>query len=275
MNKISIITINYNNKIGLEKTLSSVLDQSFTDFEFIIVDGDSADGSKDLLASNKSKFTHCISEPDHGIYNAMNKGIRLAKGDYLLFLNSGDILHNNDVIKNVNELIRGDYDIYYGDVIHLTKEVIREEKFPDHLSFSFFYVHNLCHQASFIKRKLFYELFFYNEEFKIISDWEFFVYAICKMNVSYKHLNMFISYYDTTGISSNLENHALVLSERSISITKHFPTFIKDYNNNVADLGRKRVKQFFYIKSHPVSWRVLKTFMSVISIFLTKKHENT
>ena len=90
--KLSIITINYNNLAGLQKTIESVVSQTFRDFEWIVIDGGSVDGSRELIERYANSFSYWVSEPDKGIYNAMNKGIVVAKGDYLLFLNSGDWL---------------------------------------------------------------------------------------------------------------------------------------------------------------------------------------
>ena len=117
MAKISIITINYNDKYGLSRTIDSVLNQTYEDFEYIVIDGNSNDGSKEILKNHDLSIDYWVSEPDSGIYNAMNKGIRVAKGDYLLFLNSGDYLCDNDTIHNVAKEIDGGKDLYYGNAI--------------------------------------------------------------------------------------------------------------------------------------------------------------
>lgn len=267
--KISIITVNYNNKQGLLKTINSVAAQTALDFEFIIIDGASSDGSKELLQENSGKFTYWSSEPDLGIYHAMNKGIRIARGEYLLFLNSGDILHDNQVIAKVEEQMQGNYSLYYGDIIYDEIHTQTKRTFPEKLNFSFFYIQNLSHQASFIKKTLFDELFLYTEDFKIVSDWEFFTCAVCKLNVPYKHLDMLITTYDATGISSDTENHTLMNKEREISLNKHFPAFLEDYTY-VPELKNKRVRQFLFIKEHRIAWRTLKTIMSLILLFLPK-----
>ena len=102
---LSVITINYNNGSELRKTITSVFKQSFQDFEYIIVDGASSDDSveviKTLIKENETHYCKWISEPDNGIYNAMNKGIQLSRGEYLLFLNSGDYLVADDVLERV------------------------------------------------------------------------------------------------------------------------------------------------------------------------------
>jgi len=269
--KISIITVNYNDNSGLQKTIKSVLNQSLRNFEFIIIDGNSNDGSKEFLQQNTDQSIRWVSEPDRGIYHAMNKGIKMATGQYLLFLNSGDILFDNEVIKQVDIKIDGTYGIYYGDIIFAEHKQQKKVVFPDTLSFTFFFKQSLSHQASFIKKTLFDEIFPYNEDFKIVSDWEFFIYAICKKNVSYKHLNILTTIYDGNGISSNSDNLKLMYQERKISLLKHFPAFIADYTQ-IAELEHKRVKQFFYIKEHPVAWKVLKAFIKLILLFIPKKH---
>lgn len=270
--KISIITVNYNDKTGLEKTIKSVTNQSFKDFEFIVIDGDSTDGSKELLKENPTIFTAWLSEPDKGIYHAMNKGIRIASGSYLLFLNSGDYLHNDEVLEKVNQEIGGEYAIYYGDIIY--DEITRQTKrtFPKRLTFGFFYEQNLSHQASFIKNDLFEQFFYYNEDYKIVSDWEFFIYTICKENVSYKHLDFVVTNYDATGISSNTNNHKMMNEEREATLEKYFPAFKADAAL-LPELQQKRVKQFLFIKKNRVAWRIIKTCLSIIQFFLPKQKE--
>lgn len=270
--KISIITVNYNDKSGLKKTIDSVINQSFKDFEFIVIDGGSTDGSKELLKENSALITYWSSEPDSGIYHAMNKGVRIATGNYLLFLNSGDCLYNNDVLEKANLEIDNKYAIYYADIIY--DEIVRQTKrsFPEYLTFGFFYEKNLSHQATFIQRNLFEQLFYYNEDYKIASDWELFIYAICKENVSYKHLNFVLTNYDATGISSDTNNHKLMYQEREATLKKYFPAFIRDAAL-LPELQQKRVKQFLFIKKHKTAWRIIKICMSIIQFFLPRQKE--
>lgn len=267
--KISIITINYNDRNGLEKTIQSVISQRYKNIEFIVIDGGSTDGSKEIIDNFAANLAYWISEPDSGIYNAMNKGIKVATGDYLLFLNSGDSLHDNQVIENVNALVGEERDIYYGDIIY--DEVNQQNKvtFPDVLTFAFFFERNISHQASFIKRHLFETIFLYNENFKIVSDWEFFIYAICKREVSYQHLDLLVTNYDATGISSNTENHPLMFVEREASLNKYFPEFIADYNY-LKKVKLKKVEQLLFIKQFPLAFKILKGFMNLILLFLPK-----
>lgn len=267
--KISIITVNYNDKPGLQKTIQSVLSQSVKDFEFIVIDGNSNDGSKEIIEQNSGQINYWVSEPDSGVYNAMNKGIRAATGDFVIFMNGGDIFYDNHVIENVLPLLSADFKIYYGDVIVKKSNSERHKIYPDQLSFSYFYTNALCHQTCFIKRQLFYDHFFYNENYKIYSDGEFFIYTICKQNVPYKHLNMIIAVYDFNGISSNPKYEKLHEDERMTSINKFFPAFADDYKV-LSKLNSKRVKQVFYIEKFPFAWKLVKGFMNFTLLFLPK-----
>ena len=210
--QFSIITINYNNAEGLEKTIKSVKSQTYSNFEHIIIDGNSKDGSKTVIESHKDFFSYSISEPDTGIYNAMNKGIKVSKGKYLLFLNSGDKLYDHQILDKVSKKMFENLDIYYGDLNLIFKKENKIQVFPKKLSFGFFYEKSLAHPSVFIKKNLFDDLFYYNESFKIISDWEFFTCAICKYNASYKHLGLIISKFNTDGISSRLESYQAIMN---------------------------------------------------------------
>lgn len=171
--KISVITVNYNNKLGLRKTIKSVISQTYKDLEFIVIDGGSTDGSIDIIKEHETKINFWISELDNGIYHAMNKGIAKATGDYLLFLNSGDYFFENSVlvelIKNSNQedLICGDIE-YFND---LKREI---SKSPRKLSFAFFNVSTLPHPCTLIHKKLFTVLGLYKSEIIICADWAFF-----------------------------------------------------------------------------------------------------
>lgn len=268
--RLSIITVNYNNKAGLEKTINSVLQQSCPDdFEFIIIDGASTDGSKELIEHHSGKISYWVSEPDQGIYPAMNKAIRIARGDYVYFLNSGDILYDESVIGKVIPHLDLSQGICYGNLIYQEEKGQEPWIFPDQLSFSFFLTGNINHQACFIKRSLFNDLFFYNENYKIVSDWEFLIFAICKQNIPYKHIGMLIAIYDTTGVSSNANNREMMNRDKDQTLQKYFPLFVNDYDNLDA-LKQKRVRQFLFIKKYRPAWLILKGIMNVILLFLPK-----
>lgn len=251
--KLSIITINYNNAEGLHKTLASVASQTFRDFEHIIVDGGSTDGSVEIIReytsangaqgggcqtgqkSQTGRTKECpqirwISEKDNGIYNAMNKGIKMANGEYLLFLNSGDYLVDPDTLKNVFEEAK-DVDIIYGDRINVYEDGSQKEVnyFPDKITGSFMYQSMISHQASFIKSDLFVKYGLYREDLKYASDWEFFLKTFLLHNCSYLHLHQYVVYFDCAGISSVAANNEEMWRERRRVFAETLPAFADDY----------------------------------------------
>ncbi len=267
--KISIITVNYNDQQGLSRTIESVLAQTWTDFEFLVIDGNSSDGSKEVISRYADKIDYWVSEPDSGVYNAMNKGIKAATGEFVIFMNSGDWFYDNEVLGKAIAMMHGDYGIYYGDVIVKKPHSERLKTYPGQLTFSYFYTGALCHQACFIKRQLFYDHFFYNESYKIYSDGEFFLYTICKADVPYKHLDLTVSVYDFTGISSNPKYAEIHDKERYQSIEKYFPQFAEDYKV-LSKLNSKRTRQVFHIENHPLAWKITKGFLNFVMLFLPK-----
>ena len=270
MAKISIITINYNDKNGLNKTIDSVVNQTYKDFEFLVIDGGSTDGSKELIEQHSSQINYWISEKDNGVYNAQNKGIKAATGEFVIFMNSGDTFVDYNVLSNVSGDLTSEFDIYYGDNYKVKADGSKRLKnYPEKLSFSFFYGSCINHQSTFIRRELFETYFYYSENLKIVADWEFFIYTICKENRPYKYLAKTIANYDFTGISS-LDKYKNKVNEERLSVMqKYFPAFVEDYVQ-VSQLNSKRVQQVLHIQNHPIAWKVLKAFISIILVFIPK-----
>ncbi len=231
--KLSIVTINYNNLSGLQKTIDSVLQQSFKDYEWIIIDGGSSDGSEDVIKTYQSHFSFWCSEPDKGIYNAINKGLSHAAGDYIQFLNSGDWLYDSTSLEKAFAQIDGKYDIYYGNMVQVNDGgKLNPITYPDELGFLFFPYNNICHQATFYKRSLF-ENNPYDESFGIVSDWAMNLKLLFN-GATFKHLNQFIVYYDNQGRSSAADQKHHI--ERTAAFNKYVPQQIKidlcKYENN-------------------------------------------
>lgn len=228
MPQLSIITINRNDAKGLVRTLECIWEkQSFKDFEHIIIDGASTDESVNVIKKYESRLAYWISEPDNGIYNAMNKGIVKAQGDYLLFLNSGDWLEN-DILAKVFEVPLKE-DIVYADFYYYhNADKIVPELYPNKLTVPFMLTHSLGHPSSFIKRELFKDSL-YEERYRIISDWVFFVRQILLHNRTTRHLNLVTSYFNMYGISSDPKNVDLVLKEQADFLNNRFPRPIVDY----------------------------------------------
>ena len=228
MTQLSIITINKNDAKGLEKTLESIWKkQSFKDFEHIIIDGASTDNSINIIKKYASHLSYWVSEPDKGIYNAMNKGIIKAKGNYLLFLNSGDWLENDILARVFKENFTED--IVYADLyLYRNADDVQISTYPDKLTLPFIYNYSLGHPSTFIKRELFKNML-YEEKYQIISDWAFFIKQILLFNRTTKHLNFAVSYFNIYGISSDPKSGNLIMQERSDFFKNDFPYLISEF----------------------------------------------
>ena len=199
---LSIITI-CKNEPFIESTCQSVCEQFRQDFEWIIVDGASTDGTLEKIKKFQDRVDILISEPDEGIYPAMNKGINMAKGKYLLFLNGGDLLYNSNVIEQVMPYLeRENAEVFYGDSYRLfdNKQDCFIKTYPDEIDKKFFKDNTLAHQSSFIKKDLFMTFGKYREDFKIVSDKEKWLCFIDN-GVTFMHIPFPCSCFRMNGIS--------------------------------------------------------------------------
>ena len=206
--KLSIITINLNNLSGLKRTVESVVNQTWKDFEHIVIDGGSTDGSAEYIQEMQEYFNFWVCEPDKGIYNAMNKGIKQSSSDYLLFLNSGDSFIDENSMATIFDEINLNVDFISFAVID---SLGKKSDAPKILSAAFFLTNILPHQSTLIRRNLFTE-FLYNENYKIVSEWEFFIRKIVIEGASYVVLSKVIVCFDAFGIS-NQENYKTLQNE--------------------------------------------------------------
>ncbi|MEO8414416.1 MAG: glycosyltransferase family 2 protein [Ginsengibacter sp.] len=231
---VSVITINYNNLGGLEKTMPSVINQGYAHVEYIVIDGGSHDGSKAFIEKNKEALSYWVSEKDKGVYHAMNKGIEKASGDYLLFLNSGDYLLYNNCIEKIFST-GPTADILFGNLLTSRGEII----YPDKPGFTFFFRDSVGHPASFIRKTLFNKYGMYNEAYSIISDWEFFLKVIIKHKVAVHHIKEAITYYDISGMSNNPANIVKQLQERSEVLGEYFPVYYNEVLESFNDMEKE------------------------------------
>ena len=256
MPQISVITINYNNRDGLRKTIESVVNQTWHGFEYIIIDGGSTDGSIDVIKQYSDRIDYWVSEPDKGIYNAMNKGIDVAKGEYCIFLNSGDYFLNKSVLQECSAYL-GEVDIVSGCVKLSSGDV-----WPVHKSITlnlFYEGHSLNHPASFIKRYLL-QKYHYDERLRIVADWKFFIQTLIIDNSGLLSMDVIVAVFDTNGISSS--NFLQIKRERAMVLEEMFPDrLIEDYNKNHLYDFRKL---FFQIEKHRMHTLI---YVSVFLIF--------
>ena len=221
----SIITINYNNATGLQKTMQSVLDQSFSNFEYLIIDGGSTDDSKAIIEKfisehpNSSKITYWCSEKDGGIYPAMNKGIKLAKGHFICMLNSGDCFCENVLSSVGKQALNVPDSILYGAV-----SVIENGKYKNVscLNADMLPTNTLPHQGIFIPKSVHEKYGNYDESFKVCADYNFLL-TVYQAGVPFHFLDLIICDYDGTGLSST--NRRLLVAE-NIRIWKSHGVYV-------------------------------------------------
>jgi len=233
--KLSVITINYNDAAGLRHTMESVFNQTFSDFEYIVIDGASTDASCDIIKELTETYPafnsrlQWISEPDNGIYHAMNKGIVRAQGEYCFFLNSGDYFTSDMVLESVFSVCPTEEIVFGNLIVCLDEKVVGKISGKKELSFLDLYKSDVVkHQSSFIKRNLFETYGLYNENLRIVADWEFFLVTIGLKNVSYRYLNIDIACFDNNGLSNN--SGEITKEERSMTLRKHIPPMmLADY----------------------------------------------
>lgn len=202
---ISVITVVYNNVNGIKETIKSVISQSYKNIEFIVIDGNSSDGTIEVINNYSDNIDKLISDPDKGIYDAMNKGIDLASGDYIIFMNSGDVFFNNNVLSVIFH-DREDSDVIYGNTCQdfgSYKRILKAARPSDNEPMPF------CHQSVFVKSVIL-KKYKFNLLYKICSDRDLFI-RIFNQNVKYKYFDIVISEIEAFGTSN--ENRIATLKE--------------------------------------------------------------
>lgn len=237
---MSIVTVNLNNKDGFKKTIDSIVSQTFRDFEWIVIDGGSTDGSKELIERYAEHISYWVSEPDKGIYNAMNKGIKVANGEYINFMNSGDCFANENVLEKLFESPHT-ADVIYGYMTRDTVdgELVNAPLMKKNLTWMDFFYDGLPHQSSFIKKQLFEKYGFYNEELKAVSDWSFFVKAFVYNHSTYEFVPIKISIYLSGGVSD-----VVGLQEKELEKQRLFPSAVVDDIPKIVFYNRLQERPF-------------------------------
>lgn len=256
---LTIITINRNNAAGLEKTMQSVLSQTRTDFEYVVVDGASTDASVAVIERLAAAFgdrLKWVSEPDKGIYNAMNKGIGMATGEYIQILNSGDSLVSPDVVDKMYTALEKDGypSILYGNMLKDFPDghVRRDKGFAgEDITLLGMYIGTLNHSPAYIRRSLFDKYGPYDESLKIDSDWKWYLQAIVFGEEKPVYADIDVTLFDMTGISET--NTALTKAERALVLKELIPpTVLADYDAWVPS-----IRQMRRIKRHPWAYKIV------------------
>lgn len=257
--KLSIITVNYNDAEGLERTIQSVISQTFHDYEFIIIDGGSTDDSLKVIKKYVNYIDYWVSERDGGIYPGMNKGLRQAKGDYVNFMNGGDCYHSSDVLEKIFAL-ETDADIITG--AHAENGLRNVGK--GGLTMLDLYKWAIDHQASFVRREVLLR-HPYDEKYRIVSDWKFFIEALVFDNCTFYYTDIIVVDVDMRGISNT--NFALDKQERDAVLHELFPQRVLQDYQLLASINPDLLKMAPRIsKSQKIQKAVLKLASQLLKI---------
>lgn len=238
MKKLSIITVNYNNLEGLKHTYDSVVRQTYQDFEWIIIDGGSTDGSREFIEQHQDKFSYWCSEPDKGVYNAMNKGIAQAHGEFLNFMNSGDCFYNKDIVGRVFDE-NPSAEVIYGDWLEKSTDGFVYKKAPEKVTLDLIYHENICHQAMFVKKNKLKEQG-YDESYHVYADWARWIEMVLEETL-FKYVEMPICIYDVNdGISRRDYNRLQSEYEKMHEIV---PNSIRVLLDNI-NLLKKQLREY-------------------------------
>ena len=276
MVKLTVITITYNNLQGLRRTLPTIFSQTYTDYEMIVIDGGSTDGSKEYI-KKQTRIDQWISEPDNGIYDAMNKAVRMAHGEFCIFMNSGDMFFSPLALEDTVPLLK-DADIYTGASVYVNndKEISFMVYPPKEITLDFMIRFALSHQATFCKTEIL-RLHPFNENHKIVSDWEFSFIEWYKYHRTYQSLPTTVAIYFLDGISSC--NIKLSKAERKEVMKQLFDADMYDniingkykhlwYDIDTAEEERIRVlrrKIDIAMSKKPLArdWKIIRNIMKV------------
>ena len=220
MPKLTVITIVYNNVRDIERTITSVLKQTYKNIEYIIIDGKSTDGTLSIIAQYKERISRIISEPDKGIYDAMNKGLALATGDYILFMNSGDEIYDEQTVEDVFDSAPG-ADIYYGETEMFNDNWKslgrRRHEAPEIFNWkSFQFGMNISHQAIYIRKSITEP---YDLKYRYSSDIDWIIKSAKKAS-NIVNVHRYVAKYLVGGMSK--KKHRESLKERFEIFTKYY-----------------------------------------------------
>jgi glycosyltransferase involved in cell wall biosynthesis len=217
MHLITVVTVVRNGEKTLEETILSIINQTYTNIEYIIIDGASTDGTLDIIKKYEEKIDYWISEADKGIYDAMNKGIDLATGKFLIFMNTGDIFFSKYVINIFVSKVIDLNSIYYGDAMYVNNYLI-EKTFRGGIFNKYrLALTNICHQTIFYP-KIIYKKYKYNINFKYLADWVYNMMLFKRYKFVY--INQIIAFYDNSGVS---------VSNRDLTFEKKYKWIILRY----------------------------------------------
>lgn len=264
---LSIITINLNNLSGFIKTYNSILSQSFQDFEWIVIDGGSTDGSKEFIKNNEVKFTTWCSEPDGGIYQALNKGVSFSHGEFICFMNAGDCFADGDVLQKTFSK-QYSSDILYGNALFVTESSRRLLEYPDFISFNWLRYYTINHQSSFTRRRVFDKLNF-DTKYKYLADRKFWMQSMLA-GFRFEHLPFTVAHYDFCGFST--QNKDKWEDERVAILEEVIPDGLKEniLNGYIFETHKDLQKAYSILQKHGPCRKILHCCIKILCRFMSR-----
>lgn len=239
MKRVSVVTICFNDLHGLRKTVKSVLSQRRDLFEYVIVDGNSKDGSVEYLESIRLDIDVLVTEPDKGIYDALNKGWQRSSGDFVIFMNSGDTFFCAYTIEKVIPYLTDEVDLAYGDACLMGGlDLGKVKRHPDKMSGFWLIRDVVAHQSQFISRSLLAKNGGYDLEFSIASDYNFLAKVFWTQNVVFSRIPFVVCNFNTEGLSSSPRSRATVENERHQIHMKYAPFWVRFIYYTYAKLNK-------------------------------------
>lgn len=245
MLKLSIITVNLNNSDGLYKTIKSVVDQFYFNYEYIVIDGYSNDGSIEVIKEFADKIDYWVSEPDNGIYNAMNKGLKQATGDIITFLNSGDNYCTPHSLETAIECIKEKInlaELFFFDYIYKSGTSQKLISSSDVINKFVISKKGFGHSSTFYRKTLFESLGPFEENFKISADRVFYMKAIVQHKIKFAYISFPVSVFHYGGVSSDIQYRNILMLEDSEIINKYYTSLEKRL------LDSRVIRRLFSIK---------------------------
>lgn len=247
--RFTIITVSYNAENNIGKTLASIKAQTYKNYEVILVDGNSSDNTLKKAADIGMHNLNVISEEDSGIYDAMNKGVKLAAGEYIYFLNVEDYFYDDSTLEKVNNKLNelSWPELFYGDVVSYVGDKFSYLNQSPNITKDYFLKQTICHQAIFAKKQLFDKYGFFKEKYKICADLAWLAGLYIQHGVKFSYDNIPICYYSLSGISSTKK----YTIQRYLSIRKQFGTFYI-VRKRLVPWVYKRIKKPFKQKKNKI-----------------------
>ena len=244
---VTVVTVCYNSATMIEKTLKSVTEQSYPNKQYVVIDGASTDGTQEVVERYINSIGHFVSEHDNGIYHAMNKAVKVAKGEWIIFMNAGDVFVDNDVLSKVSQRLSKENDIVYGDIFTSSNNELHLKEAPEEIT----RIHRMpfCHQAVFTRTSLL-RMFPFDEKYKLSADFKLYKQLSLEETV-FRRLPIPITIYDRTGLSNSqrarglAENIAIIKEIDSWQDKLHLLPrlyFVKGWTTIRHFLKKKKIK---------------------------------